>query len=241
VGSPKLAPPDSFDTRSYFVRFTFDRLDNVNFRAGPAGHDRVRGDTRHSLPDPLRRTPNTRQSYDRLSFSYWPRVRLAATQPCSHGRRNDHQRSERSVLSCEVTGPGGSRSPPRRPCGCCFSLGAFANLSGLKANSIAGPHFAIRANAVLQADWTRWAQATWTSRLTSRLGGGGGMCGSGGADVVRQPASRCQRVPWARYPAGSVYVASGLMIRGSTRFTCSWEGRFSGCAVRLAYDPRAPP
>jgi len=48
-----------------------------------------------------------------------------------------------SLLVGEATGPGGERITTPTALRLLFSLGGFANLSGLKANSIAGPHFAI--------------------------------------------------------------------------------------------------
>ncbi|HWM66227.1 MAG TPA: patatin-like phospholipase family protein, partial [Steroidobacteraceae bacterium] len=73
VGNPALLPADTFDTRSYFVRFSFDRLDNVNFpRRGQEATIEWRGehaDTRYTggLQGVI---PDSQQSYDRLSFNY---------------------------------------------------------------------------------------------------------------------------------------------------------------------------
>jgi len=146
VGSPSLAPPDSFDTRSYFVRFSFDRLDNVNFpRRGQQAMIEWRGehtDTRYT--DPLSAIPNSRQSYDRLSFSYVAAASLGRyTAVFSTAAGTTLDAPNGSLLVGEVKGPGGVQITTPTALRLLFSLGGFANLSGLKANSIAGPHFAI--------------------------------------------------------------------------------------------------
>jgi len=146
VGSPAL-PSDSFDTRSYFVRFSFDRLDNVNFpRRGQQATIEWRGertDTRYTTLDG-NTLPGSNQTYDRLSFNYVAANsfgRYTVVFSTAAGTTIDAPNG--LVLSGEVTTAGGVPVTTPTALRLLFPLGGFFNLSGLKANSIAGPHFAI--------------------------------------------------------------------------------------------------
>jgi NTE family protein len=145
VGSPDLAS-DSFDTRSYFVRFSIDHLDDVNFpHRGQQATIEWRGertDTRYTGAQSTR--PGWELSYDRLSLSY-----LAAhsfgryTAVFSTAAGTTINVPNEFLLPGEVTGPGGVQVTTPTALRLLFPLGGFLNLSGLKANSIAGPHFAV--------------------------------------------------------------------------------------------------
>jgi len=92
-------------------------------------------DTRYT--DPLSATPNTRQSYDRLSFSYVAAGSLGRyTAVFSTAAGTTINAPNGSLLVGEATGPGGERITTPTALRLLFSLGGFANLSGLKANSI---------------------------------------------------------------------------------------------------------
>jgi NTE family protein len=145
VGSPSL-PSDSFDTRSYFVRFSFDRLDNVNFpRRGQQAMIEWRGErTSYQRMTPQGTEPRQKQSYDRLSFDYVVAGSLGRyTAVFSTAAGTTIDAPPGLLLAGAVTGPGGAQVTTPTALRLLFPLGGFFNLSGLKANSIAGPHFAI--------------------------------------------------------------------------------------------------
>jgi NTE family protein len=136
VGDPSL-PGDTFDTREYFLRLSFDRLDNVNFpHHGQQATVEWRGE---------RTDLGSETTYDRLSFSYlaansWGRY--TAVFSANGGTTIDAPpglllsgESPASAGGAAVTTPSDLRL--------LFPLGGFLNLSGLKADSLAGPHFAI--------------------------------------------------------------------------------------------------
>lgn len=134
VGSPAL-PADSFDTRAYFLRLSFDRLDDVNFpRKGQQA--RVEWRTEHA--------GFGLKNYDLLSFNYLAAGsigRYTAVFSTAGGTTIDAPKG--LLLSGQVTGPGGVQVTTPTALRLLFPLGGFLNLSGLKADSIAGPHFAI--------------------------------------------------------------------------------------------------
>ena len=116
VGDPTL-PTESFDAREYFVRLSYDRLDDINFprdghlaslewRAGSTGL-------------------GSEQSTDQLIFDW-----LAAR---SFGRNT-------AVL---WTSAGTTIDDETIDVRSLFPLGGFLNLSGLRPDSISGPHFGI--------------------------------------------------------------------------------------------------
>jgi NTE family protein len=145
VGSPTL-PSDSFDTRSYFVRFSFDRLDDVNFpRRGQQATIEWRGErTSTQRMTALGTEPRSQQSYERLSFSYLAAGSLGRyTAVFSTAAGTTIDAPPGLLLAGEVTGPGGTQVTTPTALRLLFPLGGFLNLSGLKANSIAGPHFAV--------------------------------------------------------------------------------------------------
>jgi NTE family protein len=145
VGNPTL-PSDSFDTRSYFVRFSFDRLDNVNFpRRGQQATIEWRGERTSSQSITAQGTqPTTEQRYDRLSFNYVVAGSLGRyTAVFSTAAGTTINAPPGLLLAGAVTGPGGAQVTTPTALRLLFPLGGFFNLSGLKANSIAGPHFAI--------------------------------------------------------------------------------------------------
>jgi NTE family protein len=147
VGNPDELPSDSFDTRSYFVRLSLDHLDNVNFpRRGQQATIEWRGARTDQRPNPDPADPTERyQTYDQLSFSYTGAAslgRYTAVFSTAGGTTFDAPVGTR-LLSGTVTGPAGQQVITPSAVRLLFPLGGFLNLSGLKADSIAGPHFAI--------------------------------------------------------------------------------------------------
>jgi NTE family protein len=144
VGNPAELPPDSFDTRSYFVRLSLDHLDNVNFpRRGQQATIEWRGARADQQPNP---DPRERfQIYDQLSFSYTGAAsvgRYTAVFSAAGGTTFDAPKG--TVLPGEpLGGSGGVQVTSPSAVRLLFPLGGFLNLSGLKPDSIAGPHFAI--------------------------------------------------------------------------------------------------
>lgn len=135
VGSPTL-PSDSFVTRSYFVRLSLDHLDDVNFpHKGQQATLEWRAERSGS---------SSEQNFERVSFNYlyahsWGRY--TAVFSSAGGTTIDAPPG--LFLSGEVVGPGGGEVTTPTRLRLLFPLGGFLNLSGLKADSIAGPHFAI--------------------------------------------------------------------------------------------------
>ena len=116
VGDPTLATGD-FDSRGYFMRMSYDRLDDINFpRHGQLASLEWSGQRAGLGSD---------QTADRLSFNW-----IAAR---SFGRQT-------AVL---WTSLGSALNAPTTDLRTLFSLGGFLNLSGLKADSISGRHFGI--------------------------------------------------------------------------------------------------
>jgi NTE family protein len=116
VGDPTL-PTGDFDSRGYFTRLSYDRLDDVNFpRHGQSLTFEWSGQRAGLGSD---------QTSDRLSFNW-----IAAR---TFGR-------ETAVL---WTSLGTALNAPTADLRTLFPLGGFLNLSGLKANSLTGPHFGI--------------------------------------------------------------------------------------------------
>jgi len=145
VGNPSL-PSDSFGTRSYFVRFSYDRIDNVYFpRRGQQATLEWRGErTSTQVTNPQGTQPSSKQSYDQLSFNYLAAGslgRYTAIFSTSAGTTIDAPPG--LLLTGEATGIGGVPITTPTALRLLFPLGGFLDLSGLKANSIAGPHFAI--------------------------------------------------------------------------------------------------
>jgi NTE family protein len=116
IGDPTL-PVGEFDSRGFFVRMAYDRLDDVNFpRHGQSAtlewdgqRSGLGGDTtadRASFDWIVART------FGRQTAVWWTSLGTALNQP----------------------------SPDLRTQ---FQLGGFLNLSGAKANSLIGPHFGI--------------------------------------------------------------------------------------------------
>jgi NTE family protein len=143
VGDPTELPSDSFDTRSYFVRLSLDHLDDVNFpRRGQQATLEWRGARTDQRPNP---DPKQRyQKYDQVSFSYtgaYSFGRYTTVFSTAGGTTIDAPKG--SILSGEVSGPAGMQVTTPTALRLLFPLGGFLNLSGLKADSIAGPHFAI--------------------------------------------------------------------------------------------------
>jgi NTE family protein len=136
VGDPNL-PSDTFDTREYFLRLSFDRLDNVNFpHHGQQATVEWQGE---------RTDLGSETTYDRLSFSYlaansWGRY--TAVFSANGGTTID---APPGLLLSGETPPtaGGVAVTTPTDLRLLFPLGGFLNLSGLKADSLAGPHFAI--------------------------------------------------------------------------------------------------
>jgi NTE family protein len=116
IGDPTL-PTGNFDSRGYFTRLSYDKLDDVNF-------------PRHGTSVTLewsgqRAGLGSDQTADRLSFNW-----ITAH---TFGRQS-------AVL---WTSFGTALNAPTADLRTLFPLGGFLNLSGLKANSLTGPHFGI--------------------------------------------------------------------------------------------------
>ena len=116
IGDPTL-PVGEFDSRGYFVRMSYDRLDDVNFpRHGQSATLEWDG-TRAGLGG------NT--STDRASFN-WIMARTFGRQ-----------------TAVWWTSLGTALNQPSPDLRTQFQLGGFLNLSGAKADSLIGPHFGI--------------------------------------------------------------------------------------------------
>jgi len=135
AASAPCLPSDTFDTRAFFLRMSYDRLDSVNFpRRGQQAKLEWRAERIGLGSD---------QSYDQLSFNY-----LAAQ---SYGRYTGvFSVSGGTILNAPpglmlASQMGLSGQPRTTPSDLrlLFPLGGFFNLSGLKANSLAGPHYGI--------------------------------------------------------------------------------------------------
>jgi NTE family protein len=147
VGSP-LLPSDSFDTREYFLRLSLDHLDDVNF---PHRGQQATMEWRAERSGQLSST-GEHQNFERLSFSYVAAASLGRyTAVFSAAGGTTFDTPQGLLQSGQVTAPGGGQIagtggvPVTTPTDLrlLFPLGGFLNLSGLKADSIAGPHFAI--------------------------------------------------------------------------------------------------
>lgn len=137
VGDPTL-PSDDFDTRAYFVRLSLDHLDDVNFpRHGQQATIEWRGERTDLNNGP-------EKTISRLSFNYLAAHsfgRYTAVFSTAGGTTFDAPQG--LLLSGQTPGPGGVQVTTPSDLRLLFPLGGFLNLSGLKADSIAGPHFAI--------------------------------------------------------------------------------------------------
>jgi NTE family protein len=139
VGNP-LLPSDSFDTKEYFVRLSLDHLDNVNFpRKGQQATIEWRAEHTGQLSN-----TGENQGFQRLSFSYVAAGSLGRyTAVFSTSGGTTFNTPQGLLLSGQVSGPGGVQVTTPTDLRLLFPLGGLFNLSGLKADSIAGPHFAI--------------------------------------------------------------------------------------------------
>jgi NTE family protein len=141
VGDPTL-PSDSFDTKEYFVRLSLDHLDDVNFpHRGQQATIEWRAERTGDLS-----TTGERQNFERLSFTYLAAASLGRyTAVFSTAGGTTFNTPDGLLLSGQVPGsaPGGVQVTTPSDLRLLFPLGGFLNLSGLKANSIAGPHFAL--------------------------------------------------------------------------------------------------
>lgn len=139
VGDPHL-PSDSFDTKEYFVRLSLDHLDNVNFpRKGQQATIEWRAEHTGQLS-----STGENQGFERLSFSYEAAGSLGRyTAVFSTSGGTTFNTPQGLLLSGQVSGPGGVQVTTPTDLRLLFPLGGLFNLSGLKADSIAGPHFAI--------------------------------------------------------------------------------------------------
>jgi NTE family protein len=118
VGDPTL-PPTDFDAKGYFLRFSYDRMDDVNFprRGQVASLEWNAESTDLGAND---------QATDRILFDY-----LLAR---SFGRNTAVFWSSFGTAL---------NDPDPTDLRTLFPLGGFFNLSGLTADSITGPHYSI--------------------------------------------------------------------------------------------------
>ncbi len=126
IGDPSL-PEQRFDTRSFFLRMSYDRLDDVNFPR--------KGQQASFEWDAERRGLGSDQNSDRIEFSYLGALslgRYTAVLSTAGGTTLNTPDVAQSL-------PGGIPADVRL----LFTLGGFLNLSGLKANALSGPHYAI--------------------------------------------------------------------------------------------------
>ena len=142
VGDPTL-PSDTFDTKQYFVRLSLDHLDDVNFpHRGQQATIEWRAERTGQIND-----RGERQNFERLSFTYVAAASLGRYSAVfSTAGGTTFNTPEGLFLSGpQVPGsaPGGVQVTTPSDLRLLFPLGGFLNLSGLKANSIAGPHFAL--------------------------------------------------------------------------------------------------
>jgi len=116
VGDPVL-PTDDFDVREYFMRLSYDRLDDVNFpHRGQLASLEWRGE---------RTGLGSERAADRLAFDW-----LGAR---SWGRHTTVLWTSLGTALDEAVGDVRTL----------FPLGGFLNLSGLKSDSLTGRHFGI--------------------------------------------------------------------------------------------------
>jgi NTE family protein len=115
-------PNQDFGVRDYFVRFSYDRLDDVNFPHS--------GQQAKLQWDANRNVTGVDQVTNQVTFSY--------VGALSFGRNT-------AVLSSNA---GVTLEPNVTDVRLLYPLGGFLNLSGLRANSLMGPDFAI-ARALL--------------------------------------------------------------------------------------------
>jgi NTE family protein len=126
IGDPTL-PTQTFDTRTFFLRMSYDRLDDVNF-------------PRHGQQatiewDAERTGLGSDQNADRIDFNYLAAHsfgRFTTAFSAAGGTTLNTPRVPQIV-------PGGVPVDVRL----LFSLGGFLNLSGLRADSLTGPHYGI--------------------------------------------------------------------------------------------------
>jgi NTE family protein len=122
VGDPKdpnlyFLPVQNFGTRTYFVRFSYDRLDDINFP-----HHGQQGSLQWSG---ARNVVGTDITYDQVTLDYlgaYSFGRDTISFSASGGETLESQVNDIRVL---------------------FPLGGFLNLSALRANSLLGPDFGI--------------------------------------------------------------------------------------------------
>jgi len=106
-----------FNTHDYFVRFTYDRLDDVNFpHRGQLATLQWTGE---------RNVSGTEQPSDQVTFNYLGAYTLG-----------------RNTFSFSASG-GMTLQPKLTDANALFSLGGFLDLSGLRVNSLIGPDFGI--------------------------------------------------------------------------------------------------
>jgi len=122
IGDPKdptlrSQPNQDFGVRDYFVRFSYDRLDDVNFPHS--------GQQAKLQWDANRNVSGVDQVTNQVTFSY--------VGALSFGRNT-------AVFSSNA---GITLEPSVTDVRLLYPLGGFLNLSGLRANSLMGPDFAI--------------------------------------------------------------------------------------------------
>ncbi len=140
VGDTTL-PSDSFNIREYFLRFSYDRLDDVNFPH--------RGQQANIEWRTEQIGLGSNQPYDRVSFDYlaahsWGRY----TAVFSGAGGTTINAPPGLNLTGELPGEPGMEVTTPADLRLLFPLGGFLNLSGLPAQSLAGPRFGI-ARALL--------------------------------------------------------------------------------------------
>jgi NTE family protein len=126
IGDPTL-PEQTFDTRTFFLRASYDTLDNVNFPR--------RGHHASFEWDAERTSLGSDQKSDRLQFDYLYAHSFGRTTTAFSAAGG----TTLNTPNVPQIVPGGIPTDLRL----LFQLGGFLNLSGLRADSISGPHFGL--------------------------------------------------------------------------------------------------
>ena len=199
IGDPDL-PVGEFDSRGYFVRMSYDRLDDINFPR--------HGQSATLEWDGQRQGLGGDTTADRAEFN-WIVARTFGRQ-----------------TAVWWTSMGTALNTPSPDLRTLFKLGGFLNLSGAKADSLIGPHFGITRlllyrqigrggpgflDVPVYLGLSLEAGNVWQTRSDASFGG------------TRKDASLFLG---PRYADRAGVLGDGIRrARGSRRSTCSWAER----------------